>query len=735
MTTGAIAQNGRLKYANKLFETNSYYYAAEAYEDVIARKIDSAQVAQRLAISYDKIGNVSKAVEWYEVHNRSAMLTAEEQMRLGLLKRQLGEYDASEQLMASYASNFGPTDVTNEVLAARTYLDDLKTGKGIFELKLQPVNEEHSEIGVGFLGAGEVILASSKRSRMISKQLHSWSGNYFYDLYRAPINADGEIEKPKLLKGVLRTKFHDGPASLDTVNGYLYFTRNNYMSGRRGFDDNQTTLLKIYRAKQSGKKWVDEEELPINGEAFSTAHPVVTADGRRLYFASDRTEGFGGMDLYYVDIDASGNLGVPINMGSKVNTSQNDLFPSYNTKENLLFFASEGHAGLGGLDVYVAKLNKSGKAVKVENLGAPINSERDDFSFISNDDQTMGYFSSNRNGGKGSDDIYGFRQLLPIKNSPVLKGNATDLIAGHQLEEVVIYLVDGTNQVLDSAITLENGGYEFELAELDDDFKLVASKNGYVQGTRQVAYQHDKMEYVEDVALMPILNYYFAGTVTDAKTEDVLDSVRITIVDNKDKQLFEQVRTNASGMFTSGELPYAYNDKIGYSFKLEREGYVSKTVGLSELLALEEKIDVNGNLDLSLTKIEVGKTDLNDVIAINPIYFDLNKYNIRPDAAAELDKVVAIMKENPGMVIELGAHTDSRGSDASNRTLSDKRAKSSAKYIVSQGISKDRIYGKGYGESKLKVSDAQIKKAETEEEKEALHQQNRRTEFIIVKMK
>lgn len=716
-----------------MYETKSYYYASEAYEDVIARKVDSATVATKIADCYDKIGNTKKATDWYRFLNRKGLLTKEQHLRLALLERGLEDYNESDQLLASYEKKYGEVGLSKDTKGS---LDALKKDKGQFVLKLQKVNTPSSDMAASFYGKNDVLLASSKRRSKATMTLHSWVGDYFYDIYKAPVSENGEIGKMKLVSANAKTKFNDGPAVYNEKSGYVYFTRNNFFNGKKGLDQDKIVRLKIYKAKVDGNKFIDATELSINDNNYSTAHPSISEDGKRLYFSSDRPGGFGGMDIYYVNLDNDGNpMGSPINLGDKVNTNQNELFPNYNSLEKILFFSSQGHFGLGGLDVFVAKMDKAGSVTGIENVGSPINSPSDDFSFVNNDKQTKGFFTSNRNGGKGGDDIYGFDQKFPFRNSAVLKGNTKNLLTKEGLGDVKVYLADKNGKILDSTTANENGDFDLSLATINADFQLLGSKDGFIQGQQSVKYDNTKMEYNEEVALMPILDYFFSGVVKDKASKTPINDVKISITDITKDADFSKENTDNQGAFKTGLLPYKYNDKISYEFRFEKSGYVTKTVALSDILALEGEIKVNNVLSIDLTKIEVGKTDLNDVIDISPIYFDLNKSDIRPDAAKELDKIVKIMKENPGMVIELGAHTDSRGSAAYNVTLSDKRAKSSAKYIISQGISKDRISGKGYGAKKLKISDAQIAKAKTDEEKEALHQQNRRTEFIIVKMK
>ena len=733
-TTNLQAQNSRLKYADKLYQTQSYFYASEAYEDVLDRKVDSMIVADKIADCYDKIGNVPKAVEWYSYIASKGALKKEQHLRLAVLNRGIQDYEASNNLFREYTNKYGVDDQLTKLYSGRS-IDELLKNSGQFELISQNRNTENSEIGANYLSADEIILASSKRRSKAVMRLHSWTGNYFYDIYKAPIDENGVFGKMKLLKADAKTKFHDGPASYCQKSGFVYFTRNNFVDGKKIADSNNVIHLKIFKARIEGKKFVDVEELSINSNDFSTAHPSVNTDGSRLYFSSNRPGGFGGMDLYYVELDGNGlPIGEVVNLGEKVNTIQNEVFPFFQSSENLLFFSSDGHFGLGGLDVFVAKLNKQG-AVKgeIQNLGVPINSASDDFSFLTNEDQTKGYFSSNRSGGKGDDDIYGFKQNFIIKNSAIAKGKVIDLISKRPLPNTSMYLVDLNNQIVDSVKTNDLGDYEFDLAAIENNFSITASKEKYHPDTLGMLFDQDRGEYEANFELMPLLNYKIKGLTRDKSTSNPIDNVVVTITDVKLNQQFEKPLTDKDGKFSTSNLPYKYGDEVEYIVKLEHPNYNTKLVTVKDKLGLVEDLVVEEMLESGKIEFVPGETDLS--IFINPIYFDFDKSNIRPDAAEELDKIVRIMKDYPRMVIELGSHTDSRGSDAYNRVLSDKRAKSSANYIISKGISKDRIYGKGYGESKLIYSDAEIANAPDEKAKEEMHQKNRRTEFIIVRMK
>lgn len=641
----SYGQSARLKYADKMYEAKSYYDASEAYEDVIERKVDSTTVAVRIADSYDKIGNSRKAVEWFRFLKRKDLLTQEQFLRLAFLEREVENYGESDELFSTYIANYGDSDIPYDLLQNKS-IDEIKENKAGFRVTNQSINTDKSEMGVSYIGKDEVLIASSQRRVKAAQQINSWTGDYFYDLYKAPIAANGNIGKMKILKSDAKTKYHDGPAVYNEKTGSVYFTRSNIIEGQLITDKENVVLLKIFKAKLNGNEFTDARPVGIiNGNNFSTAHPYVSDDGTKLFFASNRPGGFGGMDIYSIDLDENGNaVGEPFNLGDKINTSQNEVFPSYNQEENIVFFSSNGHYGLGGLDVYAGMLNTSGAGVKVENLGSPINTSADDFSYVSNAEQTKGYFASNREGGVGMDDIYSFGQEEPIKN---------------------IYNTE----------------------------------------------------------------YLIVGKITDKASNESIANATIVLIDNKTNETFASITTDDEGNFETQIIPYSYSDEIDYTLKIEKNGFVADEYNFSNTLAENERVEAN----YKLVAIEIDKTDLNEVVQLEPIHFDLNSSYLREDAKAELDKIIKILNNNPEMHIDLRAHTDTRGEDGYNQWLSERRAQRSAEYIISSGIDEGRLTYKGFGESKLKISEEEINNASSEEEKERLHQINRRTEFIVVK--
>ena len=340
-------------------------------------------------------------------------------------------------------------------------------------------------------------------------------------------------------------------------------------------------------------------------------------------------------------------------------------------------------------------------------------------------DQKSGYLSSNRIEGKGDDDIYGVTMNAPFMFGKTIKGIAKDK-KGEILAGVEVVLKDTEGAVVGTATSKEDGSYQF-LVEGDKQFTLNGAKEKYFDGSNAA-----NTETVEDIIIAdlelekdPGLSIY--ALITGKASKMPLDSVRMRITDNMTGKV-EKYLTDQKGDYFKALANKKLNDRGSYNIEIERDGYLSKTVTYNTLFDKEGKYEVHSELDLSLEKIELGG-DLSKIIDIKPIYFDLGRYKIRPDAATELDKIVKVMNENPKMEVELGSHTDARGSARSNESLSDKRAKASAQYVKERISNPDRIYGKGFGETKLVNECGDGVKCSEEK-----HQENRRTEFIIVKL-
>jgi outer membrane protein OmpA-like peptidoglycan-associated protein len=703
----------------------SNYYTNYSYPKVI-EKLEgkenlSTEAYRELAESYKIANDFVKAEASYAKVVAAPDKIAEDVYHYAQLLKMNGKYVEAQTQMDAYAAL--NNDKRAKLYARnKNYVVDLLKDKGQFTIKNLEVNSMQQDFGAVYY-KDQIVYTSSKTP--IKGAYRRWNGNNlaFLDLYAGKANSGSEITEAKKISK-LNKKYHEGPASYSKDGNTVMYTQDNY----KAKSSDGVRKLEMYEAKFTDGKWGDKVPFPYNNKEYSMGHPALTADGNTLYFASDMPGGKGGVDLYKTSRSADGKWSTPENLGDRVNTEGNELFPFIH-ESGLFFFSSDGMPGLGGLDIFATEM-KNGQAGKIINIGAPVNGSKDDFSMVLNAEKTKGYFASNREGGKGDDDIYSFNLLKPFKFGKTIKGTAKDK-EGNLLAGTKVNLYDPETMAFSSVTTTETGAYTFEVDE-PGTYILNGTKEKYFDGKNNAVVTDESDVVTSDVILEkdPGLSLY--ALITDSKTKLPLEGVKITITDAFTGKPLTASTTPAAGDYRTPLAGNKIGDKIGYVIKLEKEGYLTKTLTFNKLIDKPGVIRMHDAMDFTLGKLEIGG-DLAKMIDIKPIYFDVNKFNIRKDAATELDKIVKIMNEYPNMVIELGSHTDCRASMKYNETLSDKRAKASAAYIKKTIAKPERIYGKGYGESKLKngcACEGPVKSTCTEEE----HQTNRRTEFIIIKM-
>ncbi len=742
----ANAQMRRLREANKLYNKMAYYFAAEAYEDVLARGVDSTQIAPNIADCYDKIENNEKAVAWYEHIERRSVLNSRQLLRYAMVLRQVRNYELSLQKFTEYEVRYGANDITRTKIAEHYLLEKYSVDEGRFEIRNQSgVNTSSSDIGVSFYEDGRVFVSNATRSNYLENRTYNRMGNMFYGLYLASVDEDGNIGKPNRLKG--NTKYHDGPAIYCSVNKVIYFTRSNYIGGKKRFDASNTMRLKLFRAEISPKgKVINEKELAINSDLFSTGHPAISADGKTLFFASDRPGGYGGTDIWKVSVDAEGNTGNPINLGYTVNTSQNEMFPYVESENNMLYFSSDGHTGLGGLDIFYGYMNAAQTSISgLTNMGMPVNSEFDDFGFLIDANLEKGYFVSNRGGGVGDDDIYSFKMLKKFAPMLSVEGLITDC---NDQEKIfpgsAVYLKDAQGRDISRTLDNEDGYYRFLLdpgvkAEYQLEVYLKDFENGRTTFSTEnlsagtTVIERNICLSESDKIYSPSLDLALEVVVLDRQTKQPIEGARVMVVDEVlNRQIVSELTPN-NGEILSPLRNKRLLDDLIYRVRADKPGYRGKIVDYAGIYESTGVIRV---------VVELDKGDLpsdgQEIIAcdgkkyvLKPIYFDLDKFNIRPDAAQELDKIVQLLNDCPEMRMEIGSHTDCRHSYAYNEVLSRRRAQATLAYIKPRISNPGRLTAKGYGERQLAVN-CPCEPTNDSDCSEEQHQLNRRTEFKVL---
>lgn len=626
ISTSTFGQTQKQKRAEKHFDSFSFVKAIKTYEKLVDTSFNKHYAMRKLGDAYIMLRKPEKALPIYEKVVEQENVPSEYFLYYAQTLRATGDYKASKVWMKRYRDAGNKEDsrvkefFKNDDLASAIFNSHEKN-----TLKKLKINSKYNDFGAVEVD-GQIFFTSSRNEGVSVKRVYGWDNQPLLDMYQLGVEDEVPMNNSFSLKGSVNTIHHDGPATFNADGTKMYFSRNNYHEDKKIEDEKGVMQVAIFSADLVDEKWVNVKPISLNKPDYIVYHPSLSADGKKLYFSSDMPGGFGGTDIYVSEVSADGVIGDPINMGGVVNTEGNESFPFIHA-DGILYFSSDGHVGLGLMDVFASVLDENNEVVNVINLGEPINSKKDDFAYFLDKDGFKGYVSSNRKGGMGGDDIYAFTRIPPL----TLKGQIFDAINNEPVEGAKVVLARENGEELAYFITGTDGAYT-HLIPRDEKFILKGSKEKY--------------------------------------------------------QSVEQ----------------------GFSsFGLEKE---------KELIV---------DLNIPLAPIE----DVVILADLGIIYFDLDKSNIRPDAALELDKVVALMNKYPEMVIRLESHTDSRANDDYNMALSNRRAKSTYDYIISKGIDPSRIPTyEGFGETQLvnKCSNG-VKCSKAE------HQMNRRTEFVILKMK
>lgn len=642
LSLSMFSQQGKQKKADTLFNKFSFVKASEVYKELVDKNFNKDYVTRQLADCYSLMRDPRNASRYYKRAVEQENVPTEYYYKYAQSLRGVKKYDESKIWLERYKDSGG---VVNSNDFSKD-IDAIISGLGPeqqYYLEDVYFNSKYSDFGA-FEHNGKIYFTSSRDEGVSIERLYGWNEEPFLDIYVTEVGEGIDtdtitVDHSAKIKGDVNSIYHDGPVVITKDGKTMYFSRNNYIKDEKT-KKKELTNVKIFRATRVGQEWKNIEDLSINGDGFSTQHPALNKDETKLYFSSDREGTYGGSDIWMVDINDDGTLSSDIqNLGNIVNTESAEGFPFINN-EDVLFFSSDGHTGLGLLDIFAtikedgeegleeAESKKNVEIIGVINLGKPINSNKDDFSFFMNDDGISGYLASNRASGKGSDDIYTFKRDPSLQ----VEGLVTDAINGNPIPNAKITLYDDDDNEIAYMETNEEGYYEINI-DRNKDYKIVATQNKYIDDYRE---------------------------------------------------------------FTSKDIQ-------------------------------TELSTITANLLLNPIQDVIKLADLN----LNTIYFDYDKYAIRPDATNELNKIVNLMQnEYPDMIIRIESHTDSRGEKNYNDKLSGNRAKATYEYLIANGISPDRIPAyEGFGEQKLtnKCKDG-VKCKEDE------HQLNRRTQFIVVTM-
>lgn len=619
------AQTAKLERAQRHMKELNYVGAIELLNQILA-KGDNAGAKIALAECYRKISDSQNAEFLYGQVVRLPEAQPIHFLYYGEMLQRNGKCDLAREWYAKFAEAV-PEDVRGQYQTkACDYEAELKTkGEGIYTVNRTKFNSNLDDFGAAFYKDG-IIFASERDKGSAVKRNHCWTGEPFLDLYFVPIKncgADVQTGRPEKFTSDINSKYHDAIVTFTKDQSTIFFTRNNYAKGKTGADDEGIIRLKIYTAKKKGNGFGTEESLPFNSDEYSNAHPAVNADGTKLYFASDMPGGFGGMDLYVSELE-NGRWGPPMNLGPSINTEGNELFPFVHASGRL-YFASDGHLGLGGIDNFYVDSRGDGQWSAPENPGAPINSTDDDFGIMLNDEGTCGFFSSDRQGGSGRDDIYSFtKTATPVK----------------------IYVYDeATKEPISNALITSDSCVKKTLKTGKDGMAIIDMKfNSCCSFTAEMAgyEKNSKTGCVKDAAMsenvvieIPLRKeqkFAVDGFVFDQNSGLPLPDAKVTLIGCDSTKTNQTFTTDASGKFN-----FKLDPDCCYKLRGEKDKFFAVTTPdtiCTKGLVSSKTYMVNLNLQPSATDkptdvvvTDPTKNPSTDTKPIDPnaVYLDIDK--------------------------------------------------------------------------------------------------------------
>lgn len=496
--TFSFAQKTNLKKADALFKNYSYADASKAYEEILQNiKNPSAQTLKNAADSYYFTSDARNALKWYkklyEVQGNN--LTDIYYLRYIQTMKAVMDYDDADRITKEYLTKKGDQKEINRYVAQKKQLDSLAKAKPLYQIKNLDINTSKSDFGATFF-QDKIVFTSARDTTKFSEKLYTWNNQPFLNLYVSERNpADGSLFNEALFIPNVMSKYHEATATFDASGKTIYYSTNIVKKNKLVVDENKTNNFQIVKGSVVDNKLENPQNVFFNSDDYSVGHPSLSDDGQWLFFASDMPGGYGETDLYMVRIADDGTMSSPQNLGPKINTIGNDLFPFF--RNGILYFSSDGHYGLGDLDVYESKYLEDGTFSTPRNLGAPVNSNKDDFSYIVDKLDSYGYVSSNRAGGKGDDDIYSFVKGKPVCNQSI-SGMAFDRKTKRPLTDVTIMAYNSFKEILGETKTNFEGKYAI-VVPCGKVVNLLAAKPNYSSDEKTVQTTKENEGEIRDI--------------------------------------------------------------------------------------------------------------------------------------------------------------------------------------------------------------------------------------------
>ena len=757
LLSGTVTAQRNVKIGNKYFKKFDFLEAIPFYLKAVDKNPENVKAVEKLALSYKHINDFDQSAYWLGELVALNGDSANYKFYYAQSLRANQKYDEAKKYYDDYMAAENAGFVSDILGSGFDYIENLEIPNPNIELEnATNLNSESSDFGIAFKDLGEVVFCSTRPS--VNGFEDNWTHEGYTDLFSSSVTFKGQELPKKFADDKYNGIYHDGPAMFS--GDKMYLTRSNYVNRKvKKAKEDKTVKLQLHEvdinsSKNGVKKY--SEKLVFNNKEYSVGHATISNDGKYMLFSSDGSEfegHKGGTDLYLsVKKGEDGAWGDPKNLGSLINTPADEEYPFFGAN-NKVYFSSDGHYGLGGLDIYTTTMSEDLTFGKPVNMGAPLNTSFDDFNYVFNAQEGFGFLSSNRPGGQGSDDIYTFR----YKNGDDSPAGST-MLRTMSYDSETLEPIAGVKITIDKCVEgeLESDANGKVKSRVNSYMKcrVMAEKEGYYP--KQVPFSVFERDVDVEIPLTKrdsANNIQLQVCVYERRTGQPIVDAEVKVFNNLEGK-FENVLTDEYGcaIFDGIRPDQCYGIVGTKEVTVPDQKYLTTTEEACthgvEAPALVQK-------QLYLDYVTLGEPIIGsnsqgpDGLVLPIIYYNLNKFNIRKDAAAELDELVKIMNDNPTIEIEAASHTDCRRDVAYNMNLSEKRAKEAVLYLEGKGINSKRLTWGAYGETQL-VNDCDcecdgdikqmgLKSFRDCEDKQVAdcseqdHQLNRRTEFVVTK--
>ena len=710
------------KRGDKLFYYFSYTAAVLDYQQALKTDPEKDHLKLKIAECYRLLNDPLQAETWYaKAMANDQVIKPEHKMYYAQALSSNGKYVEAKKWLEAYQLDVARDSRTKKNIEAINNLGDLLKDSLSFIVTPLAINSPQADFSPSFYENGIVFISARAQSKII-KPVFSWNESQFLDLYYSEDSENGTNNTPRLFHQNINTGLHEGPTVFYDKGRKMIFTRNNLFNGKEMKSKEGIIKLKLFSSEMNGEGWAKPKSLPFNSDEYSVGHPAITENGKTLFFVSDMPGGFGGTDVYRCEW-VGDNWGKPVNLGPEINTEGNEMFPFIH-QDNKLYFSSNGHGGLGGLDIFQTDL----KTIKVSNIGSPINSQSDDFGLIIYPDEQSGYFSSNRKGSAGDDDIYHFavvRKMIDVI--------AYDFETGVLMPDTEVKIIDAET-VRNKSLTNFKGTTSLSV-DPRKNYTVNLTKEDYVPAEGKLESIHLLQKGFNQIRV-PMMRSTSSNPVAERDSLKVIikipadgNGVRAVTGNPADNQMkitnlhpvsVYQIR-NGSGTVQEVAL---INRK---AYLLSPDARTLKGQSGETIVQFIDKLSAqsdarNNSIREAFRKIGYEPT----FIEIKNIYYDYDKYYIRNDASSDLDRLVQILLDYTNLQVELSSHTDSRGSNLYNNELAKRRAIAAKEYLINEGVEAGRIELSDFGELQLINGCGDSKVCDEDD-----HQLNRRTEIAL----